>query len=272
MNLTTRCRDRLAGPFHGLIHGLILGLLFAVPAPVWSQSCSLSMGWETWEPYQVPSEVGDPGGLDIELIQAIAREMACELVLVNMPWSRLLEEVRRGGIDMAPGASFSQDRNQWAYFSDAYRNETARMFVLSWKVDQYRLASLGDIVAMDFQLGVTEGWYHGEEFANLLRSNRAFQARVQSVRKDELNYEKLLRGRIDGFIGDEFSTLHTLRKQDVFNRVAVHPLDIHQSEIYVMFSRRSTSPAIVERFNQGIRTIRESGEMAEIMQRYLDAG
>lgn len=49
-----------------------------------------------------------------------------------------------------------------------------------------------------------------------------------------------------------------------------HPLTVSDDPIHVMFSMESTSEAMVERFNEALEALRESGRHEKIINRYTD--
>ena len=250
---------------------LFLGIAawwFAVPNIFAESSCLLRMGWEQWKPYQYIDENNQLTGVDIELVGAIVTNMGCDIEFVELPWKRHLVEVEKGKTDIAAGASMTAERQEWAYFTQAYREETRVLFVLKGTSETYQLNSLADIIGT-FRLGVNSGAYNGEEFAQLIEQAE-FKKHVEVVNDEVQNHDKLIGKRINGFIADVLSGTNRLRERNLQDNVEVHPVHIHSDNVYVMFSKQSTTPELVETFNKSLALLKENGVYDGILKKYVE--
>ncbi|MDX1588570.1 MAG: transporter substrate-binding domain-containing protein [Oleiphilaceae bacterium] len=243
-------------------------LLLSLPAAA-GCDCDLDVGWEPWQPYQFLDSDGHLTGLDVELMRAVASAMGCQLNYRMLPWSRTLFEIRQGGlVTVAAGADKTPERQNYAYFSDPYRKESVRLFVRRDKQGAFVLRGLEDIAVTGFRLGVTRDYYYGDEFARLMRDD-TFAAQVEAVRSDAQNHEKLMLGRIDGFLADPATAAAIARDSGYSLQFLAYPMAIKDDDIHVMFSKAAHSPDMVERFNRALEAVRESGEYSDIVVRYL---
>lgn len=228
----------------------------------------LVLGWEPWEPYQYVNRRGDLVGLDVEMVTAIIENMGCKLSYKELPWKRHLNLLKKGSIDLASGASKTAEREEFAYFSAPYRVESAALFVKKGKSEAYKLTKLEDISAIGFKLGVTRGYYYGENYEKL-SSDEKFTAQLDEVHNDSFNYYKLQKDRIDGFLADVPSAIAGLKSEALLDTVERHPLKIYEDDIYVMFSKQSTSQEMVEAFNKSLQELKENGTYQQIMDTWL---
>lgn len=252
------------------LKALLLGaLLLLVSGPSPAGDCHMAVGWEPWPPYQFEDASGELTGLDVELVRAIAARLDCPISYQQLPWPRTLFEVRQGGlVNVAAGADKTDERQTYAYFSKPYRKESVYLYVRSDRIDEFVLEELEDIAATGFRLGITAGYHYGEEFSELMEGE-AFAAQVEPVRSDAQNHEKLMRGRIDGFLADPVTTASIARGTQYSDQIKPHPMHIKEEDIHVMFSKAVHSPEMVKRFNRALEQLRESSEYREIMARYL---
>lgn len=252
--------------------GVVLAMLVAASSAGAEQggdNCNLSVGWEPWKPYQYRSEEDELTGLDVELVRAVTEQMGCAIHYQKMPWQRTLFEIEQGGlVNMAAGADKLPERVDYAYFSEPYRSETVYLFIRTRDKGKHNLERLADIPRRGFRLGVTAGYHYGERFEALMEKPE-FAAHVETVRADRQNHEKLLLGRIDGFLADPVATAALLRGTGHAGRITAHPMTIKEERIHVMFSRAAHSPQIVTRFNQALEKLQEKGRVQAIMDRYL---
>jgi len=253
------------------IKGILIIVLSMSTIAVAGAECEkpFSLGWEPWAPYQFLDDKKQLTGLDIELVTAIVKKIGCNITHKNVQWKRHLKELEQGRIDLASGASKTPEREVYAFFSDAYRNEYISLYVRKGESNKYDVKSLKDILKTPFILGVTRGYYYGEEFANLLK-NPQFIRRLQYVKNDEQHYDKLVKNRIDGFLPDHFTAQDKIKEKDLIGKIERHPMPIILTgDIFVMLSKKSLSPAIVKDFNNGLNQIKDDGTYRKILDKYL---
>jgi len=80
-------------------------------------------GWYPWDPYQYRDyKRGVPvlTGFDVEIERALARIMAVEIDLPEIAWKNHLAALIAGTADIAAGATASEARGLYAYFSQPY--------------------------------------------------------------------------------------------------------------------------------------------------------
>ena len=245
----------------------VIGLLLAASAnEAFSQE--LSLGWEDWKPYQYKDDNETVTGLDIELVQAIVRNIDRELTLVELPWKRHLNNVKQGRTDLAASASKTPEREEYAFFSEPYRTESAVMYVRKEDADMYRFNSLKEIIGTDFKLAVTRGYYYGEEFESL-KDDPEFKTNIREVNDNQFAQRQLMKKRVDGFLEDPVAATVELREENLLEKVSVY-MPIYSDNIYVMFSKKSTKPEMVIEFNRSLAELKANGVIDKIMDRYLE--
>jgi polar amino acid transport system substrate-binding protein len=227
----------------------------------------LKAGWEYWPPYQYLNKQDELDGLDIELLKAIAKEADCTIHFYERPWKRHLLQIQRGQIDLAMGASFDKARSDYAYFSQATRQERVSLIVLESQVKNYHITSLSEITQIEFNLGATRGYYYGEEYKKLM-NQAAFKTHVEEMHNDQINYNKLFLGRINGFLADPISMIHQLSSLQEKKPLSLL-FDVNNADVHLMFSKKSIDQDTVGRFDAALERIRASGEYKKIMDKYL---
>ena len=84
-------------------------------------------GWYPWDPYQYRDyRRGVPvlTGFDVEIERALERILGVEILLPETAWNAHLKSLAAGTADIAAGATRSEARSAFAYFSKPYRSET----------------------------------------------------------------------------------------------------------------------------------------------------
>jgi polar amino acid transport system substrate-binding protein len=225
----------------------------------------LVQGWQPWPPYQIPSE-GDPKGIDIEIVQAIAAEMGCEVDYRQMPWTRLLNSIERGDVDFAVQANYSPDRAAFAYYSDTYLPYVTTLIVPKGAPASYE--NLEAFLEAGNRLGIMQGYRYSEEVDALLEDPR-YAGQVFEGYNLDAHMEPLMRGRLDGVIAEKYVFLHEARAAEALDSVTVTDVTVSRAPTYGIFSKESTSPSLVKAFNAAMATVRERGTFDRIRAHYL---
>ena len=239
----------------------------AVPAkPV--TDCQLTMGLDAWEPYQYMSVGNKVSGLDVELVQAVAADMGCGLDVVQGSWVELLALLKDGQVDFLMGASKTEERQNFALFSDPYRQERFQLFVRK-DDDKQQFSDLKSFVTAGHKVGVVNEYYYGDDVAALYGDETLKPLFVGAI-ISELNMARLLDEEIDGMLEDSFVGASLLRRKGLDQYIEPHPISLGNSDVYVMFSKASVTPEQVQRFNQGLSALRANGSYNHIVEKYAN--
>jgi polar amino acid transport system substrate-binding protein len=224
----------------------------------------INVGWEVWYPYQYQGKSKQLMGVDISIMNAIAEQMSVELVYEELPWKRHLKYIKTGQFDVAMGSSKTEERQAYSYFTQPYRIEEIKLFVLKEKAQTIKLKNLADVINSQYILGVERGYFYGDEYASL-SSRAAFKNHFNEVTDLSQNVKMLLKGNIDGLLADPvamktYSEFFNL--QGKFTQLSLH---IYQTEIHLMLSKASMTQADLTRFDKAITVLKNSGEIEKIL-------
>ena len=233
--------------------------------PVHSQD--FSVGWELWYPYQFHNKEKQLTGVDIEIFNLIAQKTNISFSYVELPWKRHLNYIKTGMVDIAFGASFTEERAKTALFSIPYRQETVNLFVKKGKASTIKLTKLSDIIHNEFLIGVEQGYYYGDEYQQLI-DNPAFKSRIDVVIDIEQNISKLMEGHLDGFLADPITMQAFAKKYHMENEFEIHSLPIYQSDIHIMLSKKTCNLAQLSIINEAIASLKQDGTLTKIIKRW----
>lgn len=244
-----------------LIKQIGFSLCLILPA----QSQEFTVGWELWYPYQFHNNNNELAGVDIEIFNLIAKKMDIKISYVELPWQRHLMYIKSGVIDIAFGASYTKEREQTAYFSIPYRKESVSLFVKKGTAQTIKLEKLSELIDTDYLIGVENGYYYGDEFLQL-KSNPDFMSKIHGVLDIEQNVKMLLKGYLDGFLSDPIAMQAFVKKYKLEGRFEAHSLPIYQSDIYIMLSKKNHDLKTLDKINDAILSLKQSGKLADIIK------
>lgn len=231
-----------------------------------AEPCQLTMGFDAWEPYQYIGVGNVVTGLDVEIVHAVAEEMGCTIAMHQATWVELLNALRSGEIDFVLGASLTEDRQQFAYFSDPYREERFILYVRRYE-GSMSYQNITEFVKAGHKLGIVNEYYYGDEITQLYTDDE-YHAQFVGAIISEMNMARLIDEEIDGFLEDSFVGASILRRKGLDQFIEPHGINLGSSEVYVMFSQHSVSEEMVNAFNKGLQQIKADGSYQQIIQKY----
>lgn len=173
------------------------------------------------------------------------------------PWKRALLLAQKGKWDGSAVWSFTEDRKQHFYYSDPVIETKWVFFHLrSTKFDWKTIEDLKGL-----RIGATLEYDYEKAFED---AEKAGTINVQRVPKDEQNFEKLVRARIDIFpqeLNVGYAMLNKLFTKKEVRQFTHHPRPIKDSPLHLVLSREiERNKTILARFNSGLRQLEESGK------------
>ncbi|MBX2805960.1 MAG: transporter substrate-binding domain-containing protein [Hyphomicrobiales bacterium] len=242
----------------------------------------LTGGWSAWPPFSYVDTVRGVQqwhGLDVELLNAVAKEAGYRIEADAVAWDQHLRDIETGRRDIAVGASRTPQRETYAMFSIPLRYETMVLVVPRGKSASLPANTPEELVAKirqtGFRLGVGQGATYSSKAVQTFLANPENSDQIVSIRPtppaNVLEHdllEALLDGRIDGYLSDRITTGQVILAKDAMGQVEPHPVKV-RGPLHLMFSKAAVEPEVVERFNQAIRRMRTNGAERELNEKYM---
>lgn len=231
------------------------------------EDCALTMGWDPWEPYHYLDPQGEVAGLDVELVQAATDKLGCELSYEQADFAELLRMLREGDVDLVPGATVSEAREEFARFSVPYRDEEVHIWVRAGDHELLEDADLETLLESERRIGITEGFLYGDDAESLLNDSQYAELLV-NARLTDINLMRLVDHEVDAVLADPY-VVHTIqRRLGLSGQMAALETPVSQGEVSLMFSRASVDEELLEKFNDALKTLQEDGTQERILKNY----
>ncbi len=231
-----------------------------------AESCTLTMGFDPWEPYHFEAADRVIRGIDVELVQAMSTQTDCTLDFKEGQWVDLLSMLRDGEIDILAGATPIAERESYAWFSNPYRSEQFELYIADGA--ELPAREFSALLSQGFNLGLTYGYIYGEPLSGA-QNNQDYADQFIYASIAEMNFTNLADGRIQGFVEDPFVTAAIIRRHGWHDQVRATGVMISNQPVSLMFSKASINEAQVESFNQALADLKQTGKDQEIFKRYL---
>jgi len=227
-------------------------------------------GWGgDWEPF-LTGTYDKPGGLDIEILDAVISASGCRWknTALVIPWARHLGLIKLGRLDIATGASWTEERDAYAYFTKPYRSEYVALFVRKNDLEKYASFPLHTLFSKLNGIGVEQGNSYGKDVDTLLKS---IGEQAQTVNNNDQNIQKLLGKRIDAYLGFLPYDAMLIKKMEREDKIEMLPLSVVKTgNIHFMLSKTANSEAIFQALESGLAEIKKNGSYKRIIKKYSD--
>lgn len=235
----------------------------------------LTGGWYLWPPYQF-NQVSIGGveltGMDIQLTKAIADLVGVKVTYEPVAWQQHQLDLKAGTRDIASGATYTDARAQYVYFSDTYRYEENSLFISRTAKVELSFKSIDEFLAQvrikNFKLAVIDGFVYADPKVNAFIADDANSDIIIKTVDDTQSLQLLVQGKADGFLADRVVGAAVIIDAKAGSLVKEVPLHIKTPQ-HFMFSKQTVSTDMVGRFNKAIKQFIDSPGYKEIVRNYL---
>ncbi|MBN9217981.1 MAG: basic amino acid ABC transporter substrate-binding protein [Mesorhizobium sp.] len=237
-----------------LASGLVLSF-GATSVAVAQSATTIVVGADTTFPPFETETNGEVTGFDIDMIKAIAKAEGMTVSLKTLPFNGIIPSLQAGSIDAAvAGITIKTSRMQNVEFSDAYYKSGLSVLV---KQDS-------DIKGFDDLKGHVVATKKATSSVDYLTGHGFAQDYIKQFQSIDAAYQALETGGADAVIFDNpvnvnFMTAHKDTK-------TVGPLLTGE---YYGIAISKQKPELVEKINDGLAKIRQSGEYQKLFQTYF---
>ncbi len=193
----------------------------------------------------------------------VSEAFALEGVVVEyrfFPWKRSFSLARKGKFNGSVVWWKTPEREKNFIYSDPVLDVQYVFFHL--KSAPFDWKTVEDLKGME--IGATKGYNYGDLFQNAEKNG---EIRVQRVPKDELNFKKLLKGKIRLFPVDVevgYTMLQNTYPPETVALITHHPTPIRSDPHHLILSNKiDRNKALVQLFNRGLKRLKESGKFDE---------
>jgi len=245
---------------------ILLSLCLLLLLTVSAGAETITIRADNWPPFN-----GNPrdakAGYMIEVLREIYGPLGHKIDYQLLSWDDSLASVRKGEFNAVVGAS-RNDATDFIFPQESFGESTNTFFVPDKSQWVYNgMASLGKI-----KLGVIEDYAYSDAIDAYLKANKN-NGKVVVGRGEEalaLLINKLQSGKVDAIVEDASVMLYALMKLGVPPGQIKAASSAQESQtLYVAFAPGiPASKGYAQQFDAGIRKLRASGKLQQILTRY----
>ncbi|AYC07395.1 transporter substrate-binding domain-containing protein [Vibrio cholerae] len=222
----------------------------------WAQTITAAQ--DPWPPFVM--ENAQQKGLSVDIVTAAFATQGYTVEFTIMPWSRALNDVKEGKIDILPATWFTQERTAYLTYSDNYLTNQVKFIKKAG--DNFEFAGLASLNGK--KVGIVRGYGYGDKFMN---DPSFFRPESTDLKQ---NLQKLQAGRIDLAVEDELVAKSIIIEAGMnLADFAFTNQAISENPLHVTSGKANPrSEELVAAFNKGLAEIKANGTFDKLLADY----
>jgi polar amino acid transport system substrate-binding protein len=223
----------------------------------------LKVAFAQWPPYKV-LEHGTFGGIDVKVLDEVARRTGLTFDYVECPWVRCLVMLRDGTVDMISNIAKTEERQESMIFLEPpTRDHYPISFYVHAKADR-AINRYEDLYGLD--IGVIRSSAYFKRFDHDSQLKKTFVAREAQL------MDMLASRRLDAILGIGANLDYLIRETGRGGAIKKASFEIETADpAFVAISKKSSHKNVVPKIEKALRDMRRTNEMERIERRFLDA-
>ena len=251
---------------HLLIAGLVLGSSLLGQAVAGEQlqkikdTGVINIGLEgTYPPFSFVDENGKLTGFEVQLSEALAKELGVKVKLQSTPWAGILAALESKRLDVVVNqVTISDERKKKYDFSKPYTVSGIQAVVAKKNADSIKQAS--DLAGEKVGMGL------GTNYEQWLKDNVP-TAVVKTYDDDPTKYQDLRVGRIDAILVDRLAAFDLINKTNETLALAGEAFSRQEAGIAV----RKGEPELLKALDDALDKLRADGTLAKLSKQWFNA-
>lgn len=217
-------------------------------------------------PYMIGAgeDAGPVSGIDVDIVQEMARRMDLKVTFIRCTWTRCLELMKNGEVDLLSSAYKKPDREEYMlYFQQPFLSQLPIAFYYPGD-KPYKIEKYEDIYQFE-RIGVLSGASYFERF------DQDSQAKKVEVPSQDQLFPMLMAGRLDIMAGYIPTENYRLSVEGYSGKI-VHSTYVYQEQalVYMAVSKKSPFAGRMAAFDEINKQLLDEGFIQKTIQAYYE--
>ncbi|MBE7020530.1 MAG: transporter substrate-binding domain-containing protein [Ruminococcaceae bacterium] len=213
-----------------------------------------------FSPFEFQDAEGNIVGIDMDILAAVAEDQGFTYELQYIGWDAAIAACQAGQADgMIAGASITEERKNSGWtFSEGYYDATQGMAVA-------KDSSITGFADMKGKKVAVKNGTMSNQYAESIKDKYGFEVVTFSTSPDM--YQAVTGGQVDACMDDTPILKYNIKTGELAMKFVEGTENEPAQYGFAIFD--SAKQELVDKFNAGLKNIRENGKYAEIIAKYL---
>lgn len=235
-------------------------LFFGINSFAQQQTIYLANG--EWPPYY--GENLPFYGYDSHIVTKAFAIEGIKVEYTFVPWVRAFHMVENKDKNISGAVGGGSGPEFLAYSLVSNPTSSFEMVFFHRKDYKFDWNSFDDLRGLS--IGLTRGYDYNDKIYKMIEKG---QLKAQWVSEDEINFKKLLRGRINIFPNDNLVGMSQLKAsftKDEIKMITFHKKSTSKETLHLILIKNDENVKLMEKFNRGLEKLKENGSYHKIIE------
>jgi polar amino acid transport system substrate-binding protein len=214
------------------------------------------------------SEGKQAKGIDVDILKELCKRVNVNCQISFMPWKRVMHYTQTGKTDGGFAGFKTPEREAFAHFLDLpFHYSKYQIFVK--KGHEFPYTTTQDLYGK--RLGKNRGFNLGKELVEATTAKKLF---FDEARDASANISKLMKDRIQGYVGNYHEIRIALKKMGLSHQVVPLLKPIRKPRgAFLLISKNAkiaNKTTLIDKMNLALKQMHEDGTINKISSKYLD--
>ncbi|MCZ4336651.1 substrate-binding periplasmic protein [Shewanella colwelliana] len=246
----------------------VLGSHLLIAVVLLVNTCTVSakpavLASDVWCPYVCDTQASQRGYV-LELTERALELAGQESRFEIQPFLRTLENGRQSKVDIVLAVTAEHLNEYQLTSSSSIIGRYSNDFYVS-KSDQWQYQAPNSLLAKN--VAAIQGYTYGQVLDNFLFTLPSlYLASGQSPL--EMNLQRLIKGRVSIILGNRHVIEYVAAEQGLIPQIRYAGSEGESMPLFIGFSQNAVQEGLLERFETGLKLLKQSGEYQQILARY----
>jgi len=220
---------------------------------------NLIMATDDWPPFRISSDQGLIG-LDLDLIDEVARRTGSDLTIAKMPWGRALTSMQTGDVDVMTGLAYRDERAEYIAYTDTpYFKCSTAFYTIAGQA--HKIKSYEDLG--QHQVGFVLHSAYFDRFDNDQSLDKV------GVAQEQILIDMLMKRRFGVMIGTDCQVDYFIKRQGFAGKIEKAPYNPGNAvDLFLGVSKKSDWAGKLDLLNTVIKDLVDEGFIDKISREY----
>lgn len=211
-------------------------------------------------PFSYVDDKGHAVGFDVDVMNQVAKNQGYQVEYKILPWQQMFTSVENGESDVAiSGISYNDNRASKYSLSDPYAYVPMAVLYFDGKATVNKFEDIKGLRLGVQRGGTYEALAHEQNIAQTVSSDTVF-----------LGFQKMVKGDVDVLMSDKQILQNIANNYPEHHAKVVEYGDPSDKNSYVVVIGNSQKSDVIQEINQGIKQLKDSGELAKLEQKWFE--
>lgn len=216
-----------------------------------------------WPPFRIKQQDGGLGGIDIDMMELIGKEMGVHFNIQRIPWPRCLLYMKSGKQDFMTGIAKTDERKKYIVYSNI-PYYSCRPAFYTRKGSGILIKDYKDL--QKIKIGYTRNSAYFPQFDSDTSLNKFGKDSEKQL------LDMLAAGRLDVIIGTDCQVDYELAIRELQETLTKQPYTPDYSiDLYIGASKRSRWNFRMRELNKTLKKLKDQGAIKAIAKKYLSS-